>query len=93
MQCKFGYPPANDHTVCLHLDQFGASTDRASCMKCPMYEGMSRGIGDTIARLIQTVVPKEIATKCGGCAARQQSLNEAFPYADKEQHGDHTHGK
>jgi len=39
-------------------------------------EQISRGIGDTIAKLTSAVGIKP----CGGCKKRQQKLNKLFPY-------------
>jgi hypothetical protein len=49
-----------------------------------------RGLGDVvslvaqpIARVIDAVADTNLST-CGGCAKRQQSLNEIFPFASDE---------
>ena len=40
----------------------------------------SRGVGDTIAKITKAVGVKP----CGKCKKRQEALNKAFPYKDKD---------
>jgi len=39
----------------------------------------SKGLGDTVEKLIKKVAPK-FKTKCGGCEKRKKLLNKVFPY-------------
>jgi hypothetical protein len=52
----------------LQTDEAGWSPDQPS-----------RGVGDTVARITSAFGIKP----CGGCKARQKSLNEKFPYKAK----------
>mgnify|MGYP003654350033 FL=1 len=42
----------------------------------------SRGIGDTIKKVIDKVSSGKVK-QCGGCKKRQQALNTLVPYGDK----------
>jgi len=54
-----------------------------ACDRCEHYNGPSRGLGDTVHRVLQATgvehVVKTVVGKCGGCAQRRQALNEKFP--------------
>jgi hypothetical protein len=45
----------------------------------------SRGLGDTVAKAIQTVSRGKIKP-CGGCKKRQTALNKLVPYKSKDAH-------
>jgi hypothetical protein len=52
----------------------------AEADECPHPTGRkfeSRGVGDTVAKIIQTVTKK---APCGGCAKRRAALNKILPY-------------
>jgi len=42
----------------------------------------SRGLGDTVEKVIKKVTGKKSNT-CGGCRKRRDALNKAFPYKKK----------
>jgi len=49
-----------------------------TCAGCPMYAGESRGVGDTIEKVINAIgIPKP---KGCGCDKRKAKLNKLFPY-------------
>ena len=48
--------------------------------RCP---AVSRGLGDTIAKITKAVGIKP----CKGCKKRQKWLNEKFPYKKAQNHG------
>jgi len=43
------------------------------------YEGRSRGLGDTVAKVIKAVTFGRVKP-CGGCKKRQAALNRLVPY-------------
>ena len=43
------------------------------------YKQPSRGLGDTVAKIIKRVTRGRVKP-CGGCRKRQQRLNELVPY-------------
>ncbi len=47
------------------------------CDHCMFYDGPARGVGDHVAKLINTVTLGKI--KCGGCTERRADLNAAAP--------------
>ena len=46
----------------------------------------SRGLGDTVAKVIHSVT-FGVVTPCGGCRKRQEALNATFPYHTAGQEG------
>lgn len=69
---------------CLHLVNSGACglglhpgrVSPGTCFRCPQYDGPSRGVGDTVAKMLDSVGVR----KCGKCRERQAKLNERVPY-------------
>jgi hypothetical protein len=43
--------------------------------------GKSRGLGDTVKKLIDRVTNGKVKP-CGGCKKRQEALNKIMPYKD-----------
>jgi len=43
------------------------------------YEGKSKGLGDTVAKVIKKVTRGRVKP-CGGCRKRQRRLNRLVPY-------------
>ena len=80
-QCKHSKHTVTDtevYTAC-KLGLFGGKPMRTDCAKCESFEGESRGLGDTVAK-----ITKKFGVKpCGACAKRRQRLNKAVPYAKK----------
>ena len=51
------------------------------------YQPPSKGLGDTVKKIIDTVTFGKVKP-CGGCKKRRKWLNEKVPYkADAAQHG------
>lgn len=48
------------------------------CFRCDQYDGPSRGLGDTVAKVTKVFGVKE----CGGCAKRRARLNQMKPYQE-----------
>ena len=48
-------------------------------LKQPVTLKISRGLGDTVAKIIHKVSRGKIKP-CGGCKKRQKRLNKIFPY-------------
>ena len=40
----------------------------------------SKGLGDTIKKLIESTGVRKSKKPCDGCKARQEKLNKLFPY-------------
>lgn len=66
------------YTVC-HIGLFNGKPSRQECAGCKSYKGVSRGLGDTVAKIVKKTGIKP----CGGCQKRRQKLNKAFAYAKK----------
>lgn len=88
VECKFLLERS-----CIHPDKpFGEKPLAFRCLrKCMLYEGPSRGAGDTIAKLTQltgikkmTQVISNITGKPCDCQARQEKLNNAIPYNNED---------
>ncbi len=66
------------------LTQEGASIPDGLPNLKPKDPERSRGLGDTVKKIIETVSFGKIKQKKGcGCKKRQEKLNELFPYKDK----------
>lgn len=77
MSCKhFRFP------VCVHptAETSGTGVHPATCARCPHYDGPSRGLGDTVHRVLDAVGVHRVVKACGGCAARRAALNDAVPF-------------
>jgi len=79
-QCKHSEHVVTDgvYTVC-HIGLFDGKPSRQDCASCKSYEGVSRGLGDTVAKIAKKTGIKP----CGACQKRRQKLNKAFSYAKK----------
>lgn len=55
-------------------------------------ECVSRGLGDTVAKVIHRVT-RGHAKPCGGCKKRQNRLNEMFPYTPSQRDPDPDDGR
>lgn len=51
----------------------------------------SRGLGDTLARVIKAITFGKVSP-CGGCAKRQEALNRLVPYKKGEPHATEERG-
>ena len=45
---------------------------------------VSKGLGDTIKKLIESTGVRKSKKSCEGCGARQEKLNKLFPYKRKK---------
>ena len=88
VECKY-----LDNKVCTHKDKpFGDKPLPLRCLKkCMLYDGPSRGAGDTIAKFTQltgikkmTQVISNITGKPCDCQTRQEKLNNAVPYNNED---------
>lgn len=52
-------------------------------------EGKDRGLGDTVARVIQKVTGGRVKP-CDGCKRRQAKLNELVPYGQGEESAENS---
>lgn len=52
----------------IYVDWIGKKTD-------------SRGVGDTVSKMIK-IVSRDLIKECDGCIKRKESLNRAFPYKE-----------
>lgn len=59
------------------------NTDKPTRIKAKKILGIgkSRGLGDTIKKLIERVTKGKVKP-CGGCKKRQEALNKLMPYKD-----------
>lgn len=60
------------------LGLYGGRPSAGICGICESYEGPSRGLGDTVAKVIK-VATLGTVKPCGGCQKRRAELNEKFP--------------
>lgn len=82
MTCKHATPqPGGQHVLC-SLGLYGGSPSLGICQQCKSYVGPSRGIGDTIERIVHTAT-LGLVTPCLPCKDRQAYLNKIVPYADQ----------
>ena len=80
MQCKHAtHVVAEEVYTACSLGLFKGKPTRKDCANCSKYEGVSRGLGDTVAKITKKVGIKP----CGPCMKRRQKLNKAFSYAKK----------
>ena len=45
---------------------------------------VSKGLGDTIKKLIESTGVRKSKKPCDGCRARQEKLNKIFPYKNNK---------
>ena len=76
--CKHAVIEDDEPTKC-KLGLFNGFPEIADCMNCSQFSGMSRGLGDTVAKITKSVGIKP----CGPCKKRQAALNKAIPYKKK----------
>jgi hypothetical protein len=82
IQCKHATPQEGQRHVLCSLGLFGGKPSTGICLTCKSYEGPSRGLGDTVAKAIQTITLGTVKP-CLPCKARQARLNKALPYANQ----------
>ena len=64
---------------CCSDGHFGGRPSACTCMiACGHYDGPSRGVGDTVAKVLAVVGVKK--TSGCNCANRQVALNQMVPY-------------
>lgn len=90
MNCKY-FKPSQKKT-CTE-GHYQGSPSVLDCLECPHYDGPSRGAGDVIARVIETLRKVSIKENqddkvihkntCSGCAKRRAKLNKLFPKKDR----------
>lgn len=72
------------------LGLYGGTPSAGVCNVCDRYDGPSRGVGDTVAKVAEMTgissvvkyVSKATGTDCG-CGKRRAALNEALPFSDR----------
>ena len=60
------------------LGLLGGRPSPGACLHCDRYDGPSRGLGDTVKKVIDSATVG-LVRKCGGCQKRREALNELFP--------------
>jgi hypothetical protein len=73
------------------LGLFGGEPSKEDCLGCDSYDGMSRGLGDDIAKITKTLkldeygprISKKFGLDCG-CKERQKKWNEMFPHESED---------
>lgn len=73
---KFGDRPS--HGVCLSICKLNIPDDERF-----KHTKKSRGLGDTVKKIIDTVTFRKVKP-CGGCKKRREALNKLIPYGDKD---------
>ena len=69
---------------------FNAKPSVDDCLSCDKYNGVSRGLGDVVTKLLKKTRLDKLAKKKNkrkpcGCAKRRKALNKAFPRKDQWQ--------
>tara|TARA_R100000664_G_C2757060_1_gene145087 strand:- start:3138 stop:3431 length:294 start_codon:yes stop_codon:yes gene_type:complete len=54
------------------------------CHTCPDYKGESRGLGDTVHKVLKKVGIGRKKKGCGGCQSRREKLNDLFSRDNKK---------
>ena len=76
-----------DNSMCL-LGLFNTSPSEEDCKSCNKYNGVDRGLGDRVSRLLKSTGVETAVTKLSGgrdcgCSKRRAALNKSFPTKDK----------
>lgn len=76
-------------TDAVALPLYGERPSAGVCAICDRYDGPSRGIGDTVARVARVTgvaavarTVERVTGKPCGCAERRRRLNEAVPFGE-----------
>ena len=73
------------------LGHFSARPSTSDCLKCDDYDGLSRGLGDDIAKIAKAIgvnkitgrAKKTFGVDCG-CKKRKEKWNEMFPHESED---------
>lgn len=82
MSCKHASTVPNKQYIICNLGLFGGKPSPSVCQGCKSYEGPSRGLGDTVKKVIQTA-SLGLVKPCTPCQKRRELLNKLAPYAPK----------
>ncbi len=81
VRCVHWIDLKKDHFGGCSLNKFGGKPSFGVCGVCDYYEGKSRGLGDTIKKLL-SFLPIKLVWKNCRCKNRRIALNRRFSYED-----------
>tara|TARA_R110000868_G_C10946160_1_gene767445 strand:+ start:2619 stop:2912 length:294 start_codon:yes stop_codon:yes gene_type:complete len=90
--------PKENIMKCYHLNggyctlgHFSGRPGTSDCLKCDDYDGLSRGLGDDIAKITRAVGLEKVTGKINtffdvncGCRKRKEKWNEMFPHESED---------
>lgn len=70
------------------LGEFNGNPGPEDCASCSMYDGVSRGLGDTVHKVlkktgVEKAFQRVMKDKDCGCGKRRAAMNKAFPSKDQ----------